>query len=78
MGWSLPCCTLLGCLFSHVGADVDGLACCPHQPMECDGQARVHSLLTGVVPSHHTVWIGVALDHLFEGGGEAPVLGCLA
>jgi hypothetical protein len=42
--------------------------------MICGRQARVQSLLTGVIPSRRTVQACVALDHLSE-GCEAPEKG---
>jgi hypothetical protein len=62
---------------SHVGADVDGLACCLHCPVDCGCQAHVQCLLTGVVMSCHTTWGGAALVRLSEGGCEAPGLSYL-
>jgi hypothetical protein len=40
---------------SHVGADVDGLACFLHHPMVCSHQRGCQSFLTGVSPSHYVV-----------------------
>jgi hypothetical protein len=37
------------------GGDVDGLAYRLHQPTNYSWQARVHSPLTGVIPSRRTV-----------------------
>jgi hypothetical protein len=57
---------------SHVGVDVDGLACPLHHPMTCSHQTRGHGLLPGTVLSCHCSgrWC------LF-GGCEAPELGYL-
>jgi hypothetical protein len=45
---------------SHVGADVDGSACCLHRPTNCGWQSRTQSLLTGTIMSHRTIETGVA------------------
>jgi hypothetical protein len=37
---------------SHVGVDVDGLACPLHHPTACSYQTREHGFLPGVVLSH--------------------------
>jgi hypothetical protein len=59
-----------------ITCDMDGLAYRLHRPTDCGLQAWVHSLLTGVIPSHRIAWVSAALDHLF-GGCEAPGLGHL-
>jgi hypothetical protein len=38
---------------SHVGVDVDELACPLHRPTACSHQTRGQGLLPGVVLSHH-------------------------
>jgi hypothetical protein len=38
---------------SHVGVDVDGLACPLHSPMIYNRQTRRQGFLSGVVLSHH-------------------------
>jgi hypothetical protein len=38
---------------SHVGLDVDELACSLHHCMACNRQTRGHGFLPGVVLSHH-------------------------
>jgi hypothetical protein len=38
---------------THVGVDVDGLACPLHYPMACGQQTKGHGLLPDVVLSHH-------------------------
>jgi hypothetical protein len=50
---------------SHVGVDVDGLACPLHRPTVCDRQMRGQSFLSGAAPSHRTV-VG---SGAFWGGG---------
>jgi hypothetical protein len=57
---------------SHVGADVDRLACSLHWPTDCSWQTRVQSLLTCIILSCCTVWASVALDHLFGEGVWSP------
>jgi hypothetical protein len=52
---------------SHVGVDVDGSAYHLHWPTNCDKQTKAHILLTGVVPSHRVVKVGVALGYLPRG-----------
>jgi hypothetical protein len=47
---------------SHVGVDVDRLACPLHCPMVCDHQTRGQSFLSGVALSHHAA----------AGGGPFP------
>jgi hypothetical protein len=47
---------------SHMGADVDGLACLLHCPAVRNHQTRGQSILIGAAPSHHTV----------VGGGTIP------
>jgi hypothetical protein len=37
---------------THMGVDVDGLACPLHCPMACDRQMKGQGLLSGVVLSH--------------------------
>jgi hypothetical protein len=43
----------LAAKLSHVGVDVDWLACPLHHPMAYSHQTREHSLLQGVVLSRH-------------------------
>jgi hypothetical protein len=52
----LPCLVMLYLVSkpSHVGVDVDGLACSLHRPTACGWQTRGLCCLTGVVPSHHS------------------------
>jgi hypothetical protein len=40
---------------SHVGVDVDGLACHLHHPTDCDCQMRGQSFLSGASLSHCTI-----------------------
>jgi hypothetical protein len=47
---------------SHMGANVDGLACSLHRPMVYSHQRGGQSFLTGIAPSHHAV----------VGGGAFP------
>jgi hypothetical protein len=56
---------------SHVGADMDGLACWLHRPTVCSGQMRGQGIRTGTTPSHSVA----VSDASFRGGGEAPETG---
>jgi hypothetical protein len=59
---------------SHVGVDMDELACPLHHPTVCDRQTRGHSFLSGAAPSRHAVVDGGA----FPGGrGQTPGFGYL-
>jgi hypothetical protein len=40
---------------SHVGVDVNGLACPLHRPMSCSHQMRGHGFLPGAILSHRVV-----------------------
>jgi hypothetical protein len=50
---------------SHVGADVDGLACSLHHPTVCSRQRGGQSFLISDAPSCHAVMGGA----IFSGGG---------
>jgi hypothetical protein len=56
---------------SHVGVDVDGLACPLHCPMACSRQTMGQSFLSGAALSHRAA-VG---NYAFQGGCEAPGLG---
>jgi hypothetical protein len=58
---------------SHMGVDVDELACHLCCPMNCGWQAWVQSLLTSILSSHRNVWGGATLVRLFGGGGAKPL-----
>jgi hypothetical protein len=47
---------------SHVGVDVDGLACPLHHCAACSHQTRGHGFLLGAILSHHVVVGGGALQ----------------
>jgi hypothetical protein len=55
---------------SHVGDDVDGLACSLHHPTICDHQTRGQSFLLGGASSHHAA-VGCGT---FPGGVKLPGL----
>jgi hypothetical protein len=52
---TLRCWPYLVAKFSHMGVDVDGLACLLHRPTTCSHQMRGHGLLPGTVSSDHVV-----------------------
>jgi hypothetical protein len=62
--WSHHCFTwlYLAAKPSHVGVDVDGLACLLHHPMVYDCQTMGQRFLTGAAPSCHAA----------AGGGAFP------
>jgi hypothetical protein len=68
--WSCRCFTwpFLAAKPSHVGADVDGLACFLHRPTVYGCQTRGQSFPTGATPSRHAVVGSVA----FLGGAKPP------
>jgi hypothetical protein len=55
---------------SHMGVDVDGLACSLHCLTVCDRQTKGYDFLSGVALSHHTAVGGGA----FLGGAKPPGL----
>jgi hypothetical protein len=55
---------------SHVGDNVDGLACLLHHPMVHDRQTRRQGFLSGPVLSHRTA----VVSGTFSGGVKAPGL----
>jgi hypothetical protein len=57
--WSCLC---LAAMPSHMGADVDGLACFLHCPTVCSWQTQVQCSLTGVAISHHVAVVGGAFS----------------
>jgi hypothetical protein len=52
---------------SHVGADVDGLAFHLHRPTDFGCKARIQSLLTGIISSHHSAQTDAISDRLSMG-----------
>jgi hypothetical protein len=52
---------LLICKSSHVGVDVDGIACPLHHLMPCSCKTWGHGFLPGAVLSHHAIVGGGAL-----------------
>jgi hypothetical protein len=76
--WDGYCLALvrLAAKLSHVGANVDGLACRLYRPPDCDYQAWVQSLLMGTILSHHIAQVSAVFDRLFE-GCEGPGMGLL-
>jgi hypothetical protein len=54
---------------SHVGVDVDGLACPQHHPTVCSHQTRGHAFLSGATLSRHAILGGGAFP------GDAKPLG---
>jgi hypothetical protein len=55
---------------SHVGVDVDGLACPLHHTMICNHQTRGQSFLSGAALSHRAA-VG---NGAFSGGAKPPGL----